>query len=388
MSIINTAQFVELLAKETNKPIEQVEQELKQFIEEINSVSKGNPLTIEGLGVFRIKKGRLSFEPDPAFAVEINYKYAGMQPIEIKKSSDKKRDELQDAEESEEKPNQENSDLSDIKIGKVTEPLSKSVEEKATTVSEEIQLEKPSEEHSLKENKQDEPNQTIASETEKTAEPIEKQKEIINKEPIKDKSVHKKPVVTKGVYMQQTGKWKLPVSIAAALGIIALVSWFLTHQNEALSTEPSVVKQVEVMQNSTPQSAKAKSDEVVANIVADLTAPSIQQEISSDTEHIQPNQIPAEYGLKGSFAPSLSGAYSIVIYTLSVKSRAHAEVAEWQKKGYRAFVHSFVTSKGRTLYYVAIGQFKTIEDAKTAAATLPDGKNEAGNHHIKRITLN
>jgi hypothetical protein len=37
---------------------------------------------------------------------------------------------------------------------------------------------------------------------------------------------------------------------------------------------------------------------------------------------------------------------------------------------------------------VALGQFKSIEEAKTAATTLPDGKSEAGNHHIKRIKQN
>lgn len=387
MSTINTAQFVELLAKQTNKPIEQVEQELKQFIEEIASVSKGNPLTIEGLGVFRLKKGRLSFESDPAFAVEINYKYAGMQPIEIKKSSDKKRDDLQDAEESEEKPNQETSVQTDVKIGKVTEPISKSKEEKATTVPEEIPVEKPLEEHLPKENKQDEPIQTIALESAKITEPIEKQEEIKKEDPLKDKAVHKKPVVTKGVYMQQTGKWKLPVSIAAAVGIIALVSWFLTRQNEEISTEPTVVKQVEVIQKESPKPSQPEPEKVVADVVTDLTQELNNQENSIETE-VKSEEMPAEYGLQGKVAPSLSGSFSVVIYTLSVESRAYAEVADWQKKGYRAFVHSFVTSKGRTLYYVALGQFKTIEDAKSAAATLPDGKNEAGNHHIKRITLN
>ncbi|TNE71815.1 hypothetical protein EP331_08540 [bacterium] len=363
MSTVDKNQFIELLSKHLNEPIEKVEKQFNEVINEITSVSKGSPLAIDGLGVFRLKKGRLSFESDPAFAVEINYKYAGMQPIEIRKSGDKKGDD--ETAQTVEISTQTEEDKTELVIGKVTQSAPKVVESEKV---EEKVAEQKSEEPAVNKDSL-KPEQV---EPEKITQPP---KEVVSKKP--------QAPVNKGYYKQQSSNWKLPVSIAAALAVIAFVSWFLTRSaNEmpapAPTVEKTVVTKVEKQELEPKSEPEVKPKEVVSDVVADLT---------ETTKTVEENkaQKPIEYGLNGDFNPEIKSSYAIVIYTLSVESRAHAEVSDWTKKGYRAYVHGFDTST-RRLFYVALGQFATIPDAKNAVSSLPNGKNTPGNYTIKRIT--
>jgi nucleoid DNA-binding protein len=137
---ITKEQFLEKLIEHSQLPREVVEQELNDFINEASGVVKGNPISIEDMGIFRLKKGRLSFETDPKLALEINYKYAGMLPIEVKKGTSSSFEDDSSDENSENLVKQEE-DNEKIQIGKVREP--KKEEEPKPVV--EIQVESVSE---------------------------------------------------------------------------------------------------------------------------------------------------------------------------------------------------------------------------------------------------
>lgn len=113
---------------------------------------------------------------------------------------------------------------------------------------------------------------------------------------------------------------------------------------------------------------------------------------SSDDELVEPigdakiNQIPekkdSEYGLKGdSFYDQLTG-YSINLYTFEDKIKASHTSKEMKKEGYRVNIHE-VTINDQNLWRVSVGQFKTIEDARMAAESLP--ATLADNYFINRL---
>lgn len=137
------------------------------------------------------------------------------------------------------------------------------------------------------------------------------------------------------------------------------------EQSESISDSTSI-------QSSTPSASETSSslDEEPEEPVANIGV--------SDE---QGNSAP-QYGLMGdSFYDQLDG-YSINLYTFKDQEKASTTSEQIRKEGFRVGVQA-VTIRDQDMWRVSVGQFKTIEDAQTAAESLPS--SIAGDYFINRI---
>ena len=376
MSTVNKDQLIDKIVEASGLDKKTVEKEFKSFVELATGVTKGKPETIEGLGVFRLKKGRLAFETDPTLALEINYKYAGMMPLEIKKASSSDTVESQESELTEVIEN-ETEDLG-FEIGKVKpkeEP--KPVEEIKPVVVEA----KSSDKTESTDEKSD--SKVVVTEPiiEKTIE------SIINPDSKKESSKKKtEPVVFKPKKSDSGNKTLVSISIIAAILVTIALVWMLNRESSVIkeSAKASVENSKTVSKNtnsSEPQAQVVKPKEIVEKPIEVKPAVVKKEETKAPIEA----KVEVTYGLDGSFSKEVSSYYGIVIYTLSYESSAKAEVDSWAKKGFRSYISKLKVSEEKTLYRVALGQFSTISNAKEAALSLPEPFNNTAKHYIKRL---
>ena len=81
---IDKQMLIDLWAEQANLEKEDAEQKFDDLIAEINSqTNDGKNFEWPGLGEFYQQDGKLQFEPTEELQTEVNYKYVGMQPIEV-----------------------------------------------------------------------------------------------------------------------------------------------------------------------------------------------------------------------------------------------------------------------------------------------------------------
>lgn len=77
-------QFLKLVSEACKMDLENTEKQLLQLVDEINqSLIDGEAYEIEGFGIFSSIGNTLMFIPSNELETEINYKYVGMEPIEL-----------------------------------------------------------------------------------------------------------------------------------------------------------------------------------------------------------------------------------------------------------------------------------------------------------------
>ncbi|MFO7798796.1 SPOR domain-containing protein [Rhodohalobacter sp.] len=87
---INRAKLVELLVEKTGMDADEIESQLKQLIDRIlDAAERGKALEVKEFGMFYFDEhGNLKFDPADELSTEINFKYAGMEPVELKPARD------------------------------------------------------------------------------------------------------------------------------------------------------------------------------------------------------------------------------------------------------------------------------------------------------------
>ena len=86
---IDFQKFVELLVEASGITEEKVTAQIEELVQEIEqTISGGEAYEIEGVGIFSGLGDRIIFIPSKALETEINFKYVGMQPIEMEESKD------------------------------------------------------------------------------------------------------------------------------------------------------------------------------------------------------------------------------------------------------------------------------------------------------------
>ncbi|NCQ11824.1 MAG: hypothetical protein GW809_06705 [Bacteroidetes bacterium] len=433
---ITKEQLIEQLIEHSQLPREVVEKEFDQFIAETSGVIKGNPLTIEEMGVFRLKKGRLSFETDPKLALEINYKYAGMLPIEVKKGQTSSQDDEIHDEENATSLLSKNDDNEKVQIGKVRESKK---EEPVKAVEKEIiketSMEEVKEEQALTEESSDgkAPIEEIEelkvdatpliSEEVKNQEPektVQETKESTNAEPkVENVAEVKKDTSTKTSTKtsskKEDDKTMTYATIAAAVIIIAAIIWFMNTKpkeviqpdSEITQVKPTVKREVKTEEKLAPEQtsmekaqsekplketkeqSQGKSDGVYKEGLKDIDIKSSSTaKLDSQKEEIVQdivNQLQESANPVVATKPKVY--YTAVIYTLSFKARAHQEVESFKKKGFSAFVKAFKNRNNEERFYVCIGKLESYKDAKEFAETkLPEPFNSSKNFAVKRLT--
>ncbi|MFU8812191.1 MAG: HU family DNA-binding protein, partial [Balneolaceae bacterium] len=86
---IDKKTFIELLVQKTGLKPDEVEKQFQELTDRIIAASKrGKALEIKGFGMFYFNKQKeLTFEPAEEFKTEVNFKYAGMEPVEVQPES-------------------------------------------------------------------------------------------------------------------------------------------------------------------------------------------------------------------------------------------------------------------------------------------------------------
>jgi len=110
---INRAKLIELLVDKTGMEADEIESQLKQLIDRIlDAAERGKALEVKEFGMFYFdENGDLKFDPSEELSTEINFKYAGMEPVELKPARDQDSDAQandltfeEDADETEDEP--------------------------------------------------------------------------------------------------------------------------------------------------------------------------------------------------------------------------------------------------------------------------------------------
>ena len=107
---INRAKLIELLVDKTGMDADEIESQLKQLIDRIlDAAERGKALEVKEFGMFYFdENGDLKFDPSDELSTEINFKYAGMEPVELKPARDQdseaQANDLSDQEEAEDEP--------------------------------------------------------------------------------------------------------------------------------------------------------------------------------------------------------------------------------------------------------------------------------------------
>lgn len=91
-----------------------------------------------------------------------------------------------------------------------------------------------------------------------------------------------------------------------------------------------------------------------------------------------------EYGLKGTMERVRGESFGIVVYSLTSRQQAIREEAGLNMQGYRTITYPVEASGGRQSWRVSVGQFGSVEDARAAAAELPEPYRS--NFFISRFT--
>ena len=74
--------FIQIVAEELSISEEESQKLLAEFTTHLNNeLNNTNAVQLPGLGILKKDTSAFSLELDPSFAIEINFKYAGMQPI-------------------------------------------------------------------------------------------------------------------------------------------------------------------------------------------------------------------------------------------------------------------------------------------------------------------
>lgn len=102
---IDHSKLVELLVEATGLDEERVKTQLNELIEEIHeAISEGDAYEVDGFGLFSGIGDNILFVPSDDLATEINYKYAGMEPIELDEAPEEKEPAEQETTEADEGP--------------------------------------------------------------------------------------------------------------------------------------------------------------------------------------------------------------------------------------------------------------------------------------------
>jgi hypothetical protein len=429
-------ELIQKLADLTEMAFEDVEAELDDLVQRIRKEAKGGATyKVSGLGTFRELDDKLTFTPDEKLATEINYKYAGMEPIEIMAGF---AEQEVDAEEQVQQEPSERSQRLEKEKGEESEPVGEEepVTEEATVdtesqkdtdteaseaeespeVSEEKhpeQVESAAGSEEMKaepekaESKPDQKDQEkpeskkeekpVTSKTdeksEKTNDIPEKEEKTLTKAKTSDKKKDAKPKKkTKRKTVadrrgSQTTTWV--ILSAAAVVILAVVIWGLSQRGDTDQAKQAGMGTGEMASETTSKSDESNQKVIPMDEISEDDQANEQASKPETSEEDLPDSpvlnmdYDAPYGLKG--IPSNQGmkGYTLVVFSFGRESNASRQADKLSEKGYRAIVDYVTLEDGTERWRVGVGQFATLDSARSASKRLPEPYKS--DFFIKRI---
>jgi len=327
---IDREKLIQLLTEKTSMDTDAVESQLSELISRIREASeKGKALEIKGFGMFYFsEEGDLKFDPSEELETEVNFKYAGMKPVEIKFPRN-----VQGEEQEESAPDK--APASGIPLSEKRKKKEKELKPEESSASK-----VPAASASGKSRKKDSP----ASRSEK---PEHKEE--------------KNPAAT------------LITSIVTVLVIVigiilALDFGFLERNgtdNSQQQEQQAGVQSIEPNENESNNISEEEDPEPAGNEIESDEGESEEPLAEEEIEEVP------EFGLYGTTHPIEGRYYSIVIHSFQNESDAREAGENISVEGYRAVVANVDVPNIGFRWRVGIGQFESISQAQQAAQELP-----------------
>ncbi len=388
---VNRKKLVDLLAEKTGLNKAEVEDQLTLLMDELKTgLAKEESFHAPGLGTFCMEEDDIVFRAEQKLSTEVNFKYAGMKPIELigayKETQDIAADSIAVKESgSEQVPG----------VEEYTEEMTAEAKEEQPKVEETAEQEEkeaaaspiPSMEPKNEEVGETEAPQKPAPEQEQPAAAVKKK--VAATAPTKKKYHSKRKKDT----VDSLGKLLVAAVIIIAVGISGWMFYDLGYfGGSAENDNGETVSKSSVGQNLSTvpeQQANTGSNKTAADTVTNDettgTDNMSEQDGSNSTSSITSIAEASRqsvYGLRGGASPNVEDGYTIVVHSLRDEAKVRRLNEELQQKGYRTVI-SRASIMDTTFWRLGLGRFKTIDDAQNASQTLPDPYKS--NHFIKRI---
>ncbi|MEX2585276.1 MAG: SPOR domain-containing protein [Balneolaceae bacterium] len=326
---IEKSKLTERLVEKSGLASDEVEKHLKVLTGQIHkTVEKGKALEVKGLGLFYHSEDlELLFEPAEEFATEVNYQYAGMEPVEVETGRPSSRStaakqepyDLASAGVASEK-SEEKGSKSSVKQGKSGKSASKKAKKAA-------------------------PGRKSAAGT-----PSPSRRRVAKSE---------KDSIMNLVYTVIT------------IAVLAVTLIYVLDLNESgPGPEPSASEEA-ARPEQPAESMPAPDGSGESSSETAVGASSTEE--GSDEEAEAPSleePVPLRYGLMGETIELEGRYYTIVLHSMSQKLRAEEEAGRLRDNGYRDVLYQVDSEDHGTMWRVGIGQFETIEKAQQAAEEL------------------
>lgn len=381
--------FIQYVARELSISEEESQELLREFSVHLNNeLNETDSVQLTGLGTLNKDISGISLELDLSFAIEINYKYAGMQPIVV---SDDFNVGIEEEEESE------------VEVDPEPEEETQPEEEQESVVDEEPDSEQ-------------EPEAVDNTEVEVDSEPEEESEGDVEREPEEEQESEpdlddeaKARIAKRTASLRSPKKTKrsnrTPIYIGIGVVFIAaMIAGWQFYLKPILdepamlvgdsSTEPSNVSEAvnsnSISEEQQPSAALDNeknglegeaSGTMVMNEESSIISPeNSASRINTDSVVSAPimaknvAEIPADqprYGLMGEVDTRANDGYTLVLFSLSNRQSAMEKYELYRSAGYRSLLAPVNSSRFGLMWRVSIGQFSTVEQALEVAKELP-----------------
>lgn len=387
--------FIQYIARELNISDEESQELLREFSVHLNNeLNETASVQLNGLGRLKKDISGISLDLDPSFAIEINYKYAGMQPIVVS-------DDFNVGIEENEEPEVDNEpeDEPEVDVERELE------EEQESVVGNEP-------EPDLDEEANDNIGVEVDSEPEQEPEPEpeEEQESVVENEPEPDLDEEAKARIAKRTASLRSPKTtkksnRTPFYIGIGVVFIAAVIAGWQFYLKPILDEPAMLvgdsgaeqsNVTEAMDSNSISEDQQPSaaldheknglegealDTMVMNEESSIISPeNSTSRINTDSVVSAPimaknvAEIPVDqprYGLMGEVDTRANDGYTLVLFSLSNRQSAMEKYELYRSAGYRSLLSPVNSSRFGLMWRVSIGQFSTVEQALEVAKELP-----------------
>ena len=401
--------FIQYVARELSISEEESQELLREFSVHLNNeLNETDSVQLTGLGTLNKDIYGISLELDPSFAIEINYKYAGMQPIVVSDDFNVGIEEEEESEvevDSEPEEESEGVDNTEVEVDSEPEEEQESVADEAADSEQEPEAVDNTE---VEVDLADDPASEVEDEQEPEGDVEREPEEEQESEPDLDDEA-KARIAKRTASLRSPKKTKrsnrTPIYIGIGVVFIAaMIAGWQFYLKPILdepamlvgdsSTEPSnVTEAVNSNSISEEQQPSAALDNEKNGLEGEASGTMVMNEESSiispensasriNTDSVvsapimakKVAEIPADqprYGLMGEVDTRANDGYTLVLFSLSNRQSAMEKYELYRTAGYRSLLSPVNSSRFGLMWRVSIGQFSTVEQALEVAKELP-----------------
>jgi cell division septation protein DedD len=386
--------LISLLVQKLGIDEQEAQGMVSDWIQHLGSeLSTSGKANLPGIGTLLLDDGKIQFELDPGFAMEVNYRYLGMKPIVVSddiniglKEPEAEDDlEVESVDEEVVQADALEEGSREDTIEDTEEALVDADEEFEVTevvedeVAETAEVEKAGEESGDDDEVNDKEEEVETEMGEVDDEDLAEEPDELE-EPEELDEATKERIARRTAALRSTRKEKKSINLPlwAGVGVIIIAAIVAGWQ---FYLRP-VVQNPAVLVGSSENMAPTVSDEDSLLVEIPEVPPTTMEEVPEvkDTVVSAPlnvtsaKNIPADqpkYGLMGVVDSRANDGYTLVLFSLSNRQNAMEKYQLYKDQGYRSLISPVNSERYGLMWRVSIGQFATVNDALSAASELP-----------------